>query len=221
MTAVAAIVLAAGASTRYRAGGGSRETKLVDLVEGTALVRRVVRAACEAGVAPVVVVTGHARAAVEAVLDDLPVRFVDNPAFADGLSFSLRAGLRALTPEVSAAVILLGDMPYVTAGTVAALVAAASAHPEADAVVPVAAGVRGNPVLLRKNLFAAACALSGDEGARRLLRDPAIAVLEVVMEGTAVRDDLDEAGDFRFDGAGTATAPMRWSKDKPRDRGSA
>jgi molybdenum cofactor cytidylyltransferase len=193
---VAALVLAAGASSRYRAGGGRCETKLVDRVEGEPMVRRVARAARDAGLDPVLVVTGHARAAVESALAGLPLRFVHNPAFAEGLSASLRTGLDALDPYVDAALILLGDMPFVAPGMMGRLVAAAADHPGAQAVVPLVRGERGNPVLLTRGLFAPARGLVGDEGARRLLRDPSLLVLELATDDEGTRVDIDEAGEF-------------------------
>lgn len=195
MTATAALVLAAGASTRYRNAGGRCETKLVDIFRGEPMVRHAVRAALGASCTPVLVVTGHAYEAVEAALAGLPVRFLHNPGFATGLASSLRVGLEALG-AAEAAVVLLGDMPLVESGTVRRLIKGAADDPLAQAVVPVAGGVRGNPVLLRRSLFGAAARLTGDEGARRLLRDPALALAEVAMVEAGVRVDVDEPGGF-------------------------
>lgn len=189
---VDAVILAAGRSTRYRASGGAAPSKLVDLFAGEPMLRHVIRAALASTAGSVVVVTGHAREAVEASVAGPTVRFAHNPDFASGLASSLRVGLAALGPEPAAAVVLLGDMPLVGAAAIDALIAAAAADPDADAVVPVQGGVRGNPVLLRRRLFAAASALAGDEGARRLLRDQAIRVREVAFADEAVRQDFDE-----------------------------
>lgn len=194
---VAALVLAAGRSARYRAAGGLAASKLVDLFAGEALVRHAVRAALGARLDAVVVVTGHAGPAVQAALDGLPVRFVQNPDFATGLASSLRTGLEALEGTARAAVVLLGDMPRVTPALIDALVAAWEGSGRPDAAVPVTeAGERGNPVLLARSLFAAAGRLTGDEGARRLLRDPAVRVVEVPAPGVATRLDIDEPAGF-------------------------
>lgn len=189
---MAALVLAAGRSARYRAAGGPAESKLVDLFAGEPLVRHPARAALGAGLAPVVVVTGHAAGAVRAALDGLPVRLVHNADFATGLASSLRAGLAALG-DAPAALVLLGDMPLVTPALIEALVAGWAGVLGADAAVPVTGeGERGNPVLLARAIFAAAARLTGDEGARRLLRDPALTVVEVPAPGLEARLDIDE-----------------------------
>lgn len=200
--AVAAVVLAAGRSTRYAAAGGPGPTKLVADLRGEPLVRHVVRAALGAGLTPVVAVTGHARAAVEIALAGLEVVLTPNAAFAEGLATSLRCGLAAVPPAASGIVILLGDMPLVGVPVLRALAEAARANPGADAVVPVWRGRRGNPVLLGRTLFAAASRLTGDEGARRLLRDPRLRVVEVAMGDGSVRLDVDEPVDLARAGQG-------------------
>ena len=192
MKPVAGVVLAAGRSTRYRAAGGAAPSKLVALLQGEALVRHVARAALAASLDPVIVVTGHAGDDVRAVLAGLPVRFVHNRDYAEGLATSLRSGLAALPDNVDGALVLLGDMPLVGAATLQALVEEARRTPEADAVVPVYRGTRGNPVLLNRSLFAAAARLEGDEGARRLLRDPSLRIAEREITDEAVSLDIDD-----------------------------
>ena len=190
MNRVAAIVLAAGTASRYRAADPSIATKLVALIDGVAIVRRVVEAALASHARPVVVVTGYAEAEVRAALDGLTVGFVANPDYATGMASSLRAGLAALSPESDGALVLLGDMPGVTAPLLHGLIAAYGAEPGVDAAVPVHDGRRGNPVLLGRALFGAAMDLHGDEGARRLLTGAHILQVDVADE--AVLIDVDD-----------------------------
>ena len=197
MSEVAAIVLAAGRASRYRAGGGEGATKLVATIDGEPIVRRVVRTALASRARPVIVVVGHAREAVEASLAGLAVTVCFNPDFADGLSTSLRAGLAATPAQAAGALILLGDMPGIGAALIDTLIGAFAARPGALAATPTRAGKRGNPVLLGRALFEPAMRLSGDEGARRLLNglDPAaIAEIETADEG--IEFDIDTPDDL-------------------------
>ncbi|WP_245572713.1 nucleotidyltransferase family protein [Lichenihabitans psoromatis] len=189
---VAAIILAAGGSTRYRAAGGALPTKLVAPLDGAPLVARVADAALASQAGLVIVVTGYARASVDAALEGRPLMSVHNEDYAAGLSTSLRCGLAALPADVKAAIVLLADMPRVSPPLIDALIACAAEHPDADAIVPIIAGERGNPVVLNRSLFAAAATLTGDEGARRLLRHPAVAVIELSVTDEAVRLDIDD-----------------------------
>lgn len=169
MSGIAAVVLAAGRASRYRAAGGAEETKLVAALDGAPMIRRVVEAALASRAKPVVVVTGHARAEVEEALSGLPVMLAFNPDYAQGLSTSLKEGLAAVPAEALGALVLLGDMPKVGARLIDSLIAAFASRPDALAATPVYNCKQGNPVLLGRALFDQAMRLKGDEGARRLL----------------------------------------------------
>ena len=191
MTKVAALVLAAGRSSRFREAGGAEETKLVAMLAGKPIVLRVVEAALASRARPVIVVVGHARRAVEAALGGLPVAIVFNPDYGTGLASSVRAGLTATPTDAGGAVVLLGDMPNVEARLVDALIGALEARPNAQAIVPAEGGRRGNPVLLGRRLFDRARRLEGDEGARRLLAS--------LKESDVVEIDPPSGSDVAFD----------------------
>lgn len=197
MAEIAAILLAAGTASRYRAEGGEQATKLVAEFEGEPLVRAAARAALASDARPVVVVTGHARAEVEASLAGLPVSFTHNPDFASGMASSLKSGVAAAPLETLGVVVLLGDMPRITPGAIDRITAAFLARPGALAAVPVHAGQRGNPVLLGRGLFEEIARLQGDEGARRLLRAlDKDRIVEVAFDEAAVTLDLDTPADI-------------------------
>jgi len=166
---VAAIVLAAGQSSRFRAAGGTDLTKLVAKLDGKPIVRRVVEAALATKARPIVVVTGYGRDSVEAAVADLDVGLAFNPKFASGLASSLSVGLFAMPRDVVGALVLLGDMPLIEARLADALIEAFLAREGALASIPLTEGRRGNPVLLGRGLFEAAMRLKGDEGARKLI----------------------------------------------------
>src|SRR6185437_13977294 len=102
MAEIAAIVLAAGRASRYRAAGGAEPTKLVAEYRGQPLVRWAARAALASRARPVIVVTGHARAEVEAVLAGLDLRFVHNADFAEVAGLRGDAGARGLLQGLAA-----------------------------------------------------------------------------------------------------------------------
>jgi molybdenum cofactor cytidylyltransferase len=186
---IAAIVLAAGRSTRM---GGPN--KLLAELGGKPLVRIAAEEALASRAAPVVVVTGHERARIEAALNRLDVRLVYNPDYAEGLSTSVKAGLVALPLEVDGAIVCLGDMPQVTAALIDRLIAAFDPEQGALVVVPTVAGKRGNPVLWSRRFFPDLMALEGDVGARHLIGAYQEVVAEVPVENAALLDiDTPEA----------------------------
>ncbi len=197
MNRVGAIVLAAGWSARFRAAGGSAETKLTENLSGKPIVRMAAEAALASTARPVVVVTGHARSSVETALKGLGVETAFNPEFAAGLASSLKAGLSTMPPDVAGALVLLGDMPWVEARLIDALIDGFLAKERALAAAPTCGGQRGNPVLLGRGLFEAAMGLQGDEGARRLIGALAAGELvevEALCDGVVV--DIDTPDDL-------------------------
>ncbi len=183
---VAALVLAAGRSSRM---GGPN--KLLAEIGGRPLVRIVVEAALASRARPVIVVTGHQREGVEAALGGLPVDFVQNPNFANGLSSSLRAGIAALPAQADAVIVCLGDMPQVEAPMVDRLIGALDPDKGALIAVPTIEGQRGNPVVWSRRVFPDLMTVEGDIGARHLIGRYSEAVVEVPLTGTAALTDID------------------------------
>lgn len=196
MSRHAAVVLAAGQGTRYRASGGAETSKLLALVAGEPLIRHVVRAVAGSRADSVLVITGHEAPSIAAALAGSHAELRHNPRYASGLASTLKTGLAALPHDVDGALVVLGDMPGITTAVIDRLIEAACADPRVAAVAPVRAGRRGNPVYLRRSLFPAVARLKGDEGARRLLNEPGVTVCEVPFEDDSVVADVDAPGDL-------------------------
>jgi molybdenum cofactor cytidylyltransferase len=188
---VAGIILAAGRSTRFHPSS-EQPTKLVALLRDEPVVRRVANIALEAGVHPLIAVTGHAREAVESALAGLEILFVHNQQYYAGLSTSLKAGLAAVPHSASGALVMLGDMPFVKPETVQKLIAALETRTgNAVAIVPSFNDAWGNPVLLSSALYDRVMSLQGDEGARALLLRSRDSVIEVFVDDDGVLADID------------------------------
>jgi molybdenum cofactor cytidylyltransferase len=157
---ISAIVLAAGASSRF----GTQ--KLVAPVGGTPLVRIVVEQVLASQVDRVSVVLGNDAPSVRAALSGLGLVFVHNSNYAQGMSTSLRRGVSALPPEVQAAAIVLGDQPLPSPAILDGLVRAFGLDDRRPIVVPSYNGQRGNPVLFGRALFPELMQVTGDQGAR-------------------------------------------------------
>jgi len=183
---VAAIVLAAGRSTRM---GGPN--KLLAELGGKPLVRIVTEQALASKAQNVVVVTGHQADEVEAALRGLNVSFVRNPDFAQGLASSVKAGIGAVPDDAAGAMICLGDMPLIDARLIDRLIDAFAPDRGYLIAVPVSDDRRGNPVLWSRRFFNDLMALEGDIGARHLIAKHSEAVVEVPFEGFGAFLDID------------------------------
>lgn len=186
---IGAIVLAAGGSVRMG------QPKQLLPVGGQPMVRLVTEAVVSADLAQVVVVIGAHAQAVRAALAGLPLEIVLNDAWADGLSSSVRAGLRALHPETQAALLVLGDQPALTTDLLRVLVDRYLAT-EAPIVAPYYQGQRGNPVLFDRALFAELSAVEGDRGGRALIDRYREQVARVDVQDASVIIDVDSPQDY-------------------------
>ena len=182
---IAAILLAAGKSSRMGVN------KMLAEIDGRAMVTRTAQRLLSSHARPIVAVLGNEADAVDAALGKLPIERVRNPNYADGLSTSLKCGLSALPADVDGVIVCLGDMPLIAGRDLDRLIAAFNPLEGRAAVVPTRRGQRGNPVLWSRQFFAEMMALSGDQGARRLIEEHADLVAEVEMESDGVLTDID------------------------------
>jgi molybdenum cofactor cytidylyltransferase len=187
VSGVCALVLAAGAGSRF--GGG----KLMAPWRGRALIDGALDAAFAAPVSGVLVVVGaDPRVANHAAARG--ARVVEAPDHAEGLSASLKAGIAALPPDASGVLVLLGDMPEVPHAVLAPLVEALAAG--APAAVPVFDGRVGNPAALSAALFPRLLALRGDRGARGVIEALGDELARVPAPDAGVLIDIDRREDL-------------------------
>jgi len=188
---VAAILLAAGASTRF---GGE---KLLAPWRGRPLYRHALEAlAGSPAVASVAVVI---RPGFPTSPAPPRCRWVVNPDHAEGMSTSLRAGILAAPADADAYLIALADMPAVTPTLIESLVAFHRAA-GSSITAPVCRGRRGHPVLIAAAWREALLGITGDVGARELLRAHPEAVAEFATDDAGVLFDVDEPKDFEAGG---------------------
>ena len=145
---IAALVLGAGKSSRM---GGPN--KLLATLDDKPLIRHAAEAACAAGLARTILVTGHLAEEISAQVKDLDLVFVHNPDFADGMAGSIRAGMNALPADIDAVIILLGDMPRIDAAVLGRLVGAYRQNESSLIVTATADGKRGQPRALGQAVF--------------------------------------------------------------------
>jgi CTP:molybdopterin cytidylyltransferase MocA len=157
---IAGLVLAAGAGTRF----GSSEFKLLADVGGKPILERAVAAACAVpSLERIQVVLGARSAEVRARVRFGRAEVTVCPDWAAGQAASLRCGLLGLT-GADKVIVTLGDAPLVTPQAIARFV------DEPARTRAVFKGRPGHPVVLGPAEIAAALSLSGDQGARELLR---------------------------------------------------
>ncbi len=183
---VVAVVLAAGQSTRM-----GEPNKLFLKVGEQSMLRQVVVHLTGSAVSRIFVVTGHDRERVQEELKNDSVTFVHNQEYSKGLSTSLRTALAQLPVQTNAALIVLGDMPFVDSTVINALIDAFDPASQAAICVPTYQGKRGNPVLWGRKYFQEMMEVQGDVGAKHLIGEYEDSVVEVEMDDVSVLTDLD------------------------------
>jgi molybdenum cofactor cytidylyltransferase len=156
---IAGILLAAGAALRMG------QSKLLLQWKDETLIHRAASIALEAGLDPVIVVTGANSQGISDAVKDLPVIVVNNPNWQSGQSTSIRVGIKALPERTLAAVFLLGDQPFVSPELIQKLL---TTYLQTKPVIlaPFVGDKRSNPVLFDHTIFDNLCQLQGDVGAR-------------------------------------------------------
>ncbi|HWS81552.1 MAG TPA: nucleotidyltransferase family protein [Rubrobacter sp.] len=185
---VSAIVLAAGGGSRF--GGG----KLLAELGGRPIIETVLHNLREAPVDEIIVVLGADAQRLREVCERYGARTLANEEWERGQSTSVLAGLRACGGE--AAVVLLGDQPFIGAEAVERLVSAFSEG--AKVAVATYGGKRRNPVLFSREVWPLLEAeLAGDEGARSVQRRHPELVVEVPCEEVGDPADIDTREDLK------------------------
>ena len=184
-----AVVLAAGAGSRFDGDGHKLDAEL----DGLTIAERSVRAAVDANIGPVLVVAGAHRPALPSLADactDGRVVVVDNPRWADGQSSSLQVAVAEASRRHGDAIVVgLADQPFVEPSAWRAV--AASESPIAVAEYPEG---RRNPVRLHRSVWPLLPA-TGDHGARHLIRLRPDLVEPVPCSGSPA--DIDTLEDLR------------------------
>lgn len=192
---IGAVLLAAGEGARM--GGVAKP--LIRL-QGVPLIKRQLIALSGAGVDEVVVVTGHARDAVEAQVQDFPVTLAHNTDYAQGQQGSVRTGLAALNGKFDAVLIVLADQPLIGAGDLTELIAAFKKSPRREGgqvLVPVVGGRRGNPILLDAEAREQILASDANLACRKFIASHPELVLVHETGNTRFITDLDTLDDVR------------------------
>jgi len=189
---IGAVLLAAGEGVRM--GGVAKS--LIKL-QGVPLINRQLIALSGAGVDEVVVVTGHARDAVEAQIQSFPVTLAHNPDFTSGQQSSVRVGLSALNGNFDAVIIVLADQPLIGAADLTELIAAFKKRAAGHVLVPVVNGQRGNPIVLDATARADILASGTNMGCRHLIeRQPELVFVHETLN-TRFITDLDTPDDVQ------------------------
>ena len=184
---VAALVLAAGASRRMRG-----RDKLLEEVDGRPLLARTLDVVRSSSVDWMRVSLPGEPGPRHGIVEEAGIEAITVPDAAEGMAASLRRGIATLPEECDAAVVILADMPELTADHIDRLITAFDpAEGREICRATSATGTPGHPVLFGRRFFETLGKLTGDAGARTVLREASDFVVDVATEGEGAVTDLD------------------------------
>lgn len=166
MSGIGLIVLAAGASTRMGC------PKQLLRYQGHSLIQHIVKTVVDSVCNPIIVVLGANAEQIKSELQALPVRVVENPDWATGMSTSIRVGIEVLHtehPDIAGVVFAVCDQPLTSTRLINQLV---ENYQTSNAFIVASdyAGILGVPALFHPTLFPELSALQGDVGARSIIQ---------------------------------------------------
>ncbi|MEH6644900.1 nucleotidyltransferase family protein [Sulfitobacter sp.] len=180
------VILAAGASSRMQG-----RDKLLELVDGVALLRRQVQRALATGAQVLVTLPALPHPRYEA-LADLDVGTVLVPDAAEGMNASLRAGLAAVPQDADAVMILLADMPDITISDINTMIQAVNLNSNFSIWrATTDQGDAGHPIVFHKSLLPELLTLTGDAGGAAVVKANKHRTKLIALPDAHARTDLD------------------------------
>ncbi|MCS6835091.1 MAG: selenium cofactor biosynthesis protein YqeC [Anaerolineae bacterium] len=189
---IGAVVLAAGLSSRM-----GQHKILLPWQDGKTIIEHIVEQLVRSRLEEIVVVLGHQADAVKRLLKPYGVTCVINKAYKNGeMLVSMQTGLKALSPRMAAALIVLGDQPRMEPRTIYKVLKA-YAEGQGDIVMPSYQRRRGHPYLLDRCYWQDILALKTGQSAREVMNANEAAIAYVEVSNDSILCDIDTPQDYR------------------------
>ena len=192
---ISAVILAAGESRRM-----GKQNKLLLPVGGEALLVKLATSVCASDVGQVLVVIGHEAEKIRGELNELPLNFVYNPNFSEGMTTSIKYGVKEVSNECDGLLICLGDMPFINTSEINKLIHAYVKNRikgKGLIVVPVFKRQRGNPVLFSIEFRNDILEHKKESGCKEVIMKNSDSVMEIEMDDEKMLLDVDTMEDYQ------------------------
>ena len=192
---ISAVILAAGESRRM-----GKQNKLLLPIGGEALLVKLVASVCASDVGQVLVVIGHEAEKIRRELNEFPLNFVYNPNFSEGMTTSIKYGVKVASHECDGLLICLGDMPFINTSEINKLIHAYVKNRikgEGLIVVPVFKRQRGNPVLFSIEFQNDILEHKKESGCKEVIMKNSDSVMEIEMDDEKMLLDVDTMEDYQ------------------------
>ena len=192
---ISAVILAAGESKRM-----GKQNKLLLPVAGEALLVKLIKSVCDSDVGQVIVVIGHEAEKIRRKLNNFPLSFVYNPNFSEGMTTSIKCGVKEVSPDCDGYMICLADMPFINTSEINKLIHAYDQNRIKEKrliVIPVYQGHRGNPVLFSTEFREDILGHKMEYGCKGVIMNNFESVKEIEMDDDSMLLDVDTLEDYQ------------------------
>ncbi len=179
---IAGLILAAGKSSRM-----GDDNKLMMPFQGKPMLSHVVDAAQSSNLFHVGVVVGYQSKTIKRFILNQNVQYIENNNWETGMASSLVAGIGKLS-QIDGYLIMLGDMPLITPDLINKIIDYGA---DDKIIVPIKNGKQGNPVFFGSDFREDLMALSGDVGAKKVIKENQSSVVEIEIQSNAIFKDFD------------------------------
>tara|TARA_Y100000590_G_scaffold305063_1_gene344067 strand:+ start:4626 stop:5198 length:573 start_codon:yes stop_codon:yes gene_type:complete len=188
---ISAILLAAGQSKRM-----INENKLTKKIKGMPLIKHAVKNILDSQVDELIVVLGFEKEIIEKLIDkNKKIKIVFNENFKKGMASSIKKGLNELSIKTDAFFICLGDMPAVSKNTYNQLINFKNKN---EIIVPIYKNQQGNPVLFSQSIKEKIMSISGDSGAKKILKTNQDKIFKLKIEDEGITKGFDTQENFNY-----------------------
>ena len=192
---ISAVILAAGESKRM-----GKQNKLLLPVAGEALLVKLIKSVCDSDVGQVIVVIGHEAEKIRRKLNNFPLSFVYNPNFSEGMTTSIKSGVKEVSPDCDGYMICLADMPFINTSEINKLIHAYTQNRinEKRLIgIPVYQGHHGNPVLFSTEFREDILEHKMEYGCKGVIMNNFESVKEIEMDDDSMLLDVDTLEDYQ------------------------
>ena len=192
---ISAVILAAGESRRI-----GKQNKLLLPVGGEAMLVKLATSVCASDVGQVLVIIGHEAEKIRRELNELPLDFVYNPNFREGMTTSIKYGVKEVSHECDGLLICLGDMPFINTSEINKLIHAYAKNRTKGQnliVVPVFKRQLGNPVLFSIEFRNDILEHKKESGCKEVIMNNSKSVKEIEMDDDSMLLDVDTLEDYQ------------------------
>lgn len=179
---IAGLILAAGESSRM-----GHKNKLMMRFLVKPMLIHVVDTAQSSNLSHVGVVVGQQSENIKKLISNQDVQYIENEQWKTGIASSIVAGVGQMH-QVDGYLILLGDMPLITAELINLIIDHGSSE---NIVIPEKKGRQGNPVFFGSKFLDELMVLSGDFGAKKVIHENPSSVVKIEIESDAIFQDYD------------------------------